>query len=64
MKKLMAMVFVLGLTLSSVSFASEDQSGGDCKNKASSSVSKEEVLSLTDPTETDLEEPTAETTKY
>lgn len=46
MRKLMAMVFVLGLTLSSVSFASEDPSGGDCKNKATSSVSKEEIISL------------------
>lgn len=46
MRKLMAMVFVLGLTLSSVSFASEDLSGGDCKNKATSSVSKEEIISL------------------
>lgn len=58
MKKLMAMVFVLGLTLSSVSFASEDQSGGDCKNKASSSVSKEEILNLTEGTGTDSVETT------
>lgn len=58
MKKLMAMVFVLGLTLSSVSFASEDQSGGDCKNKATTSVSKEEILNLTEGTGTDSVETT------
>lgn len=58
MRKLMAMVFVLGLTLSSVSFASEDQSGGDCKNKATTSVSKEEILNLTGSTGTESEEVT------
>lgn len=46
MKNLLALVFVLGLTITSVSFANEDASGGDCKNKAETSVSKEEIISL------------------
>lgn len=53
MKNLLALVFVLGLTISSISFATEDASGGDCKNKAESSVSKEEVIALTSGVESE-----------
>jgi hypothetical protein len=55
MKKTFILLFILGLSVSTVSFASEDQSGGDCKYKNQTSLSKEEIIDLKGASETVVE---------